>query len=83
MQDGYIFADTMAQNISCSPEKVDISRLNGALQICNLSEFVQSLPLGTHETRIGDEGVGISGVNANASYLPVPFIKIQVVPLPG
>ena len=60
MQDGYIFADTIANNIACADSRVDMSRLREALRIANLTDFIQSLPLG-HETRIGDDGMGISG----------------------
>jgi ATP-binding cassette subfamily B protein len=59
MQESYIFSDTIARNIAVGAEKIDVSRLNFAMEAANVSEFVQSLPLGFN-TRIGAEGTGLS-----------------------
>jgi ATP-binding cassette, subfamily B, bacterial len=59
MQDGYIFSDTIANNIALSGDLTDDRKLNQALAAANLGEYIASLPLGTN-TRIGQEGAGIS-----------------------
>ncbi|WP_338875413.1 peptidase domain-containing ABC transporter [Spirosoma sp. SC4-14] len=59
MQDGFIFSDTIARNIAVGVDRIDARKLDGAIQIANLREFVDSLPSGLH-TKIGAEGNGIS-----------------------
>lgn len=59
MQEGFIFNDTIEDNITIGEEDVDLKRLNSAIYISNLSNFIDQLPLGL-ETKIGNEGVGIS-----------------------
>jgi ATP-binding cassette subfamily B protein len=58
MQDGYIFSDTIGNNIGLV-EGIDTERLNRSVRIANLEEFVDSLPFG-FATRIGQDGGGIS-----------------------
>jgi ATP-binding cassette, subfamily B, bacterial len=62
MQDGYIFADTIARNITESNAEglIDKERLLRAIQIANLEAFIESLPLG-YNTRIGSAGITLSG----------------------
>lgn len=59
MQDGFIFSDTIANNICLGDEVVDEVRLQRAIKTANLLEFIESLPLGT-ATKIGQDGTGIS-----------------------
>jgi ATP-binding cassette subfamily B protein len=59
MQDGYIFSDTLARNISVVDE-IDDDRLLSAVSLANLDEFIQDLPLGL-STKIGNNGNGVSG----------------------
>lgn len=59
MQDGFIFSDTIANNIAVGDEQVDIERLRHAVTVANIREFIDSLPLG-YNTKIGMEGNGIS-----------------------
>ncbi|MCF8221930.1 MAG: peptidase domain-containing ABC transporter [Bacteroidales bacterium] len=59
MQDGYIFPDTIANNIAPGLEVIDRDRLLKAVEIANISDFVDSLPLGLN-TKIGHNGQGIS-----------------------
>ncbi len=59
MQDGFIFSDTIANNISVSDEQIDWNRLEYALKTANINEFIDTLPLGVN-TKIGAEGMGIS-----------------------
>ena len=62
MQNGYIFADTIARNIteSCSDGAIDRNRLLHAARVANMEEFVDSLPLGFN-TRVGSAGIALSG----------------------
>src|SRR5690625_3510137 len=59
MQDGFIFSDSIAQNIAVGDDYPDIEKLEHAVMVANLQEFVESLPLG-FSTKIGSEGNGIS-----------------------
>jgi ATP-binding cassette subfamily B protein len=59
MQDGYIFSDTIANNIAVGDEHINKQRLLQAVQIANIQEFIDSLPLG-YNTKIGQEGIGVS-----------------------
>lgn len=59
MQDGFIFSDTIANNIAESDEIIDKSRLLYAVQMSNIQEFIETLPL-TYNTKIGARGNGIS-----------------------
>ena len=59
MQDGYIFSDTIARNISLNDDPPDTTRLEYSLNLSNLHDFIQGLPMGLN-TRIGQDGNGIS-----------------------
>lgn len=59
MQDGYIFEDTIAQNIAVSDATVDKAKLLRAVEIANIRTFIDQLPLG-YNTKIGNSGVGLS-----------------------
>lgn len=59
MQDGFIFSDTIARNIAPGDERIDKEKLLHAAQIANITEYIESLPLG-YNTKIGQEGVGLS-----------------------
>lgn len=62
LQEGYIFADTVARNISESDSegRIDPARLLEAARIANILEFVEALPNGFN-TRIGASGLSLSG----------------------
>lgn len=59
MQDGYIFSDTIANNIAESEDMVDRDKLLKAVKMANIQSFVENLPLG-YNTMIGPRGNGIS-----------------------
>lgn len=59
MQDGFIFSDNIARNIAVGEERPNLERLKHAVQVANIHEFIDSLPLGFN-TKIGSEGNGIS-----------------------
>lgn len=58
-QEGYLFSDTIANNISVSDELLDKEKLMRAVHIANIQDFVDSLPL-RYNTKIGQDGNGIS-----------------------
>lgn len=60
MQDGFIFSDTIARNIAVSDEIIDQARLRHAVQVANIQDFIEGLPLG-YNTKIGQDGIGVSG----------------------
>ena len=59
MQDGFIFSESIAQNIAVGEEQIDIERLRHAVTVANIRDFIDSLPL-DYNTKIGMEGNGIS-----------------------
>lgn len=59
MQEGYIFNDTIANNIAVGVDYVDKKKLAHAVDVANIKEFIETLPL-SYNTKIGMEGVGIS-----------------------
>ncbi|MCP4163044.1 MAG: peptidase domain-containing ABC transporter [Deltaproteobacteria bacterium] len=59
MQDGFIFSDTIAENITVSSEIIDNEKLLNAAKVANIHEYIESLPLG-YNTKIGEEGPGLS-----------------------
>ena len=59
MQDGFIFSDTIANNIAVGVETIDKKRLKEAAQTANIHEFINSLPL-KYNTRTGMDGNGVS-----------------------
>ncbi|BFP40519.1 peptidase domain-containing ABC transporter [Flavobacteriaceae bacterium GF1] len=62
MQDGFLFGDTIARNITESDSEgvIDRKRLLHAVDVANISEFIEQLPTGFN-TKIGSSGVNISG----------------------
>ncbi|MRX66428.1 ATP-binding cassette, subfamily B [Flavobacterium resistens] len=59
MQEGFIFSDTIANNIAIGVDKIDKQRLLYAADVANIKEYVSELPLG-YNTKIGAEGTGMS-----------------------
>jgi ATP-binding cassette subfamily B protein len=59
MQESFIFSDSIANNIAISAEDIDYERLEYAIKIANISDYIDNLPLGVH-TKIGAEGLGLS-----------------------
>lgn len=59
MQDGFIFSDTIARNISESEDFIDKQKLLKSVKTANIQEFIESLPLG-YNTKVGARGNGLS-----------------------
>lgn len=59
MQEGFIFSDTIARNISVSDDRIDEKKLLHAVKVSNIENFIQELPLG-YTTKIGNTGNGLS-----------------------
>lgn len=62
MQDGFIFADTIARNIteSSSEEFIDKKRLEHSVDIANLSDTIENMPMG-FSTNLSWGGITLSG----------------------
>lgn len=60
MQDGFLFSDTIANNIAVGEDRIDKEKLRKAVHVANIQEFIEELPL-SYNTKIGAEGMGISG----------------------
>lgn len=59
LQDGYIFSDSIRNNIVMSDGVIDNDMLDFAVKTANINLFVDSLPNGL-DTLIGGEGTGLS-----------------------
>ncbi len=59
MQEGFIFDDTLKNNICLSDGVIDTKRLNNAIRISNLAQLMDELPMGSN-TLIGNKGIGLS-----------------------
>jgi len=59
MQDGFIFSDTIEKNIAVGDEYPNKAKLQHAIKVSNIQDFIDNLPLGLN-TKIGAEGNGIS-----------------------
>jgi ATP-binding cassette subfamily B protein len=59
MQDGFIFSDTIANNIAVGVEEIDKKQLLFAVETANIREFIELLPL-KYNMKIGMDGNGIS-----------------------
>ncbi|MGB9112231.1 MAG: peptidase domain-containing ABC transporter [Acidimicrobiales bacterium] len=63
LQDPYVFAAPIADNIALGAERIDPDALQVAAQIADLTELVERLPLG-FDTPVGDRGLPLSGGQA-------------------
>jgi ATP-binding cassette subfamily B protein len=59
MQEGYIFNDTIANNIAIGESIIDREKLQKAVKTANIADYINSLPL-AYNTKIGMEGIGLS-----------------------
>ncbi len=59
MQEGYIFSDSIANNIAVGEDYIDKKKLAHAVYVANIKDFIESLPL-SYNTKIGMEGIGLS-----------------------
>jgi ATP-binding cassette subfamily B protein len=59
MQEGYIFTDSVLNNIVVGEGKINSDRLEVAVETANIHQFVQQLPL-KYSTVLGANGTGLS-----------------------
>lgn len=59
MQDGFVFSDTIGNNIAESDSGLDTERLWKATETANIRDYVEQLPL-RYNTKIGASGNGLS-----------------------
>ena len=59
MQEGYIFNDTIANNIAIGVDVINKEKLIYASNVANIKSFIEDYPL-RYNTKIGMEGVGMS-----------------------
>lgn len=82
MQDGFIFSDTIENNIGVSDESPDMVRVRTAVKTANIEDFISSLPL-RYNTKIGPEGSGISSgqrqrlLIARAAYRDTKYLFLD------
>ncbi len=79
MQEGYVFSNTIAENIGLCDEIPDMIRVRQAAEVANIREWIESLPLG-YNTKIGADGHGLSTgqkqriLIARAAYKNSPYL---------
>ena len=79
MQDGFIFSNTIAENIGLCDDYPDMERVQVAAGIANIQKWIESLPQG-YNTMIGVDGQGLSIgqrqriLIARAAYKNTPFL---------
>ncbi|MDB5285488.1 MAG: Mtultidrug transporter permease/ATPase [Mucilaginibacter sp.] len=82
LQDGHIFASTIAQNIAIAEDVIDNERLFHAARVACLHEFITMLPMG-YNTKVGNVGIELSGgqkqrlLIARAVYKDPQFIFLD------
>ena len=59
MQEGYIFSDTIKNNITSGIEPSNTELVKKSAKIANINDFIEELPL-KYKTRIGNDGHGLS-----------------------
>jgi len=59
MQDGFIFSESIAQNIAQGVEQIDLEKLERSARLANIHDFIMELPL-KYNTVIGNEGQNLS-----------------------
>lgn len=59
MQDNYVYADSIERNIAINDEFPDQKRIQNAITVSNLDEFIAEQPFGL-STKIGTTGKGLS-----------------------
>jgi ATP-binding cassette subfamily B protein len=59
MQDGYVFMDTIANNIYGDSKEQDTARLHAACKLANIHDFFSGMPFG-YDTIVGKDGYGLS-----------------------
>jgi ABC-type multidrug transport system fused ATPase/permease subunit len=60
MQDSFLFAASIRENISYGRPDADFEEIKKAAQVAQIDDFIESLPLG-YETPVGERGVSLSG----------------------
>ena len=79
MQEGYIFSNSIAENIALCDETPDMRRVRQAADVANIREWIEKLPLG-YNSKIGADGHGLSVgqkqriLIARAAYKNSPYL---------
>ena len=82
LQDGFIFSDTIANNIAISDPVSCMDRVKWAAQNAMMDEYIEKLPMG-YNTIVGMEGNGLSAgqkqriLIARAFYKGAPYIFLD------
>ena len=82
MQEGFIFSDSIENNIAVSDEIPDRQRVEQAAAVANIDDWIRALPLGYH-TQIGMDGHGLSTgqkqrlLIARAAYKNAPYLMFD------
>lgn len=59
LQDGYIFSDSIANNIALSDDFLDKEKLQYAARMANVHSITEKIPMGFN-AKVGPEGLGLS-----------------------
>lgn len=59
LQEGFVFSESIRQNITLKQDNIDENLLNYAVKVANLEKLVGQLPQGL-DTVVGNDGIGLS-----------------------
>lgn len=82
MQEGFIFYDTVVNNIALMDKKADMEKVYNAMEMSCMNDFINTLPLGLN-TKIGLDGRGLSTgqkqrlLIARAIYKDAPYLILD------
>lgn len=82
MQEGFIFSDSIQNNISLCDELPDMEKVIQSAKVANIDTYISELPLG-YNTQIGSSGHGLSMgqkqrlLIARAAYKSAPYLFLD------
>jgi ATP-binding cassette subfamily B protein len=59
MQESFVFSESIARNLTVGEEQIDKEKLKHAINVANIKELIETLPIG-YNTKIGQDGQGLS-----------------------
>ena len=74
MQEGYIFNDTIANNIALGVDHIDRKRLLYAAEVAHIEDFIEHLPWHTIQ-KLAQKGWALAQVKNNVYLLPGQYTK--------